>query len=282
MLDLGKISEENQVNLSDHCPGRLSDSYASYGFRARRTAENYAAFRTWSGPLATERTEDEDDESRFCSPPLWRTSPTSSPPHRKNHYRSLSPASKAQAIARGQRELMEMVSKMPESCYELSLKDLVEQQTVMEARQESFREEHKEVKLEKGFKRNERRVEIMRKNASQRKNNEGFLLKMVLPVGFGPTKKKKKKNDTTSSKSNSSRIIPKSPIPEGSDNNKAVDKEWWRKRFSVQEETESSGGSSSSNHGSGKSSVSTNSSGSLSRNSSRYVFGNRFCIKTTA
>ncbi|KAG2268962.1 hypothetical protein Bca52824_063517 [Brassica carinata] len=68
----------------------------------------------------------DQSDSGVCSPTLWSTSPPRSPRHRPEDYSSLSPDSKAQAIARGQRELMEMVSKMPESCYELSLKDIVE------------------------------------------------------------------------------------------------------------------------------------------------------------
>ncbi|KAK2399453.1 hypothetical protein QL285_049263 [Trifolium repens] len=66
----------------------------------------------------------EDDESSgMCSPPLWNTQQ-----HQqiKNNYRNLSPESKTEAIERGQRELMEMVKNMPESSYELTLKDLVE------------------------------------------------------------------------------------------------------------------------------------------------------------
>ncbi|KAG6401361.1 hypothetical protein SASPL_138215 [Salvia splendens] len=39
---------------------------------------------------------------------------------------SFSPDSRAQAIARGRTELMEMVRHMPKSSYELSLKDIVE------------------------------------------------------------------------------------------------------------------------------------------------------------
>lgn len=54
--------------------------------------------------------------SGTSSPPLWSAKGASSPP----------PPSRLEAIERGQRELMEMVQSMPESGYELSLRDLVE------------------------------------------------------------------------------------------------------------------------------------------------------------
>ncbi|XP_047942678.1 uncharacterized protein LOC125189443 [Salvia hispanica] len=62
----------------------------------------------------------ETDDSGAISPPLWRNR-SSSP-----SLPLLSPDSRAQAIARGRSELMEMVRHMPESSYELSLKDIVE------------------------------------------------------------------------------------------------------------------------------------------------------------
>ncbi|TXG53070.1 hypothetical protein EZV62_022239 [Acer yangbiense] len=133
MLDSGN----NHLLLSDHI-GRIND-------------KSFDGYRSWKSLGAqigvAERKLAVDgggggDDSGVCSPPLWRTSPNSSPQHRKNHYRSLSPSSRTQAIARGQRELMEMVGRMPESCYELSMKDLVEH-PMIESKQESFREETK-------------------------------------------------------------------------------------------------------------------------------------------
>ncbi|XP_031259090.1 uncharacterized protein LOC116117202 [Pistacia vera] len=249
-------------------PAKNYGSYGSYhvkeyGNRPRKAAQNYASYM---GSLSRRDAElNGDDESSLLSPPLWKMSPTASPQHRRNNYRSLSPASKAQAIARGQRELMEMVSKMPESCYELTLKDLVEQQPVDEFsnRQESFREENRDPReIVRKSDQNYKKVQMKRNGSLNNKNNnsnEGFLLKMVFPVAFGSKKTKKKKELV---RNNSSKISPKSPVNDGSD--KSVDKEWWKKSFSVSSENSGSTGSSS-NGGSGKSSSS-----SISSSSSRH------------
>ncbi|KAL5843902.1 hypothetical protein ACOSQ4_009860 [Xanthoceras sorbifolium] len=235
MLDPGA----NHVFLSDHI-GRINGSYDGY--------------RSWKS-LGTERkvvVVDGDDDSGVCSPPLWRTSPTASPQHQKNHYRSLSPSSRTQAIARGQRELMEMVSRMPESCYELSMKDLVEQ-PIIEMKQESFREEKSDKnKNEKKKKKNKKDVQMLKRSGSL--DNERFLLKMVFPVYMGSKKNSKKRIDSLSN-SNISKITPKSTVCDGSD------KEWWKK-------TQTNG--SSNNSGSAKSSSASSSS---SRSSSRQGSG---------
>ena len=114
----------------------VSDSYGGYtatnfGPKARKTAQNYENYRNFNGGGVQFRPNEPVDESGVCSPPLWRTSPPQSPVHARvpnNNYRHLSPTSRAQAIARGQWELMEMVKNMPESSYELTLKDIVDEQ----------------------------------------------------------------------------------------------------------------------------------------------------------
>lgn len=293
-------SSEDQIQI--YQPGRMScDSHVSYddirdyGNRVRKSAENYARFRqSWSGPLIDidHQPRDDDDggggdegdeepaEFGFSTPPppVWGPSASLPPSHHRKNYRNMSPASKAQAIARGQRELMEMVSKMPESCYELSLKDLVERQPVVEVKQEQQQvEEHEEVNSKKKKKNDKiKKMEIVKKrngSVSDNKNKEGFLLKMVFPLAFGTKSNKKNKNKKNKKKSEmgaySFKVAPRPPVVEGSDHRAAVDdKEWWKKRFEQSESDRSSG--SSSNHGSGKSSLSSISSSSLSRNSSRY------------
>lgn len=82
--------------------------------RVRKASDNYQSRRS-----SRREEENTEDDSGFSSPPLWETTA-------KTDYKYLSPNSKSQAIARGQWELMEMVKAMPESSYELSLKDLVQ------------------------------------------------------------------------------------------------------------------------------------------------------------
>lgn len=277
MLEPGTIPQEHPFLLHRGI-GSRSDNYNNWeamnfaNSRGRKPAQNQPSYGSY--------TSTNEHESGVCSPPLWKTSPSRSPPRQKsNHYRSLSPASRAQAIARGQNELMEMVRNMPESCYELSLRDLVEQPFVLARQQQSMSEEEDQSRnlstenLFRGDDNNKKKGNTStasdRKPPAKRKGNlehGGFLLKMVFPVTFrSKTKKKMNKNESMSNTSTSAKVSPKPLIPEGSV--KSVDKEWWRKRFSVSGESES--GDSSINSGSMKSNGSRSSTSSTSRSSSR-------------
>ncbi|KAK1371263.1 hypothetical protein POM88_037355 [Heracleum sosnowskyi] len=79
------------------------------------------------------------DEPGVCSQPSWSRSPPRGPGQPKpslNKTRNSPPSLRVQAIARGQKELMEMVKAMPETSYELSLKDLVDHQKIGNEKQE--------------------------------------------------------------------------------------------------------------------------------------------------
>ncbi|PON35294.1 patatin-like phospholipase domain protein [Trema orientale] len=239
---------------------------------------------------------DEYTSSGVCSPPLWKnSSPPRSPNQQRAHYRSLSPASRAQAIARGQRELMEMVRNMPESCYELSLKDLVERPVVDQARARQEEKDDMDIVMRNGSQK--KRNDFGNKGKEMRRSgtmeNDGLLLKMVFPVSFGSKKKKKsvmmmKKNEQSILANASSKVSPKPLVSDGSKGNggntnssssggaadagggASVDKEWWRKGFSASGESES-GDQSSLNSGSMKSSSGSTSSSrsSIRSNSTR-------------
>ncbi|PIM98581.1 hypothetical protein CDL12_28937 [Handroanthus impetiginosus] len=186
----------------------------------------------------------ETNNSGENSPPLWQNSPTH-PLLRRNNYRALSPNSRAQAIARGQWELMEMVKNMPESSYELSLRDLVEHQRV-EIQTEKSVDSNKSL--------NQREVVIVKKQGSKKNErnvirsgsfeNKGLFLNMVFPFSLKPKKKTKFGGNNTSGKV--------SPKPEG-------EKDWWKKRFTGSSDSESSrtsnnsgGGSRQSSYGGGR------------------------------
>lgn len=235
---------------------RVTDSY---GFQAQKTPQNYVNHKTLNGfpEIGAERKLIDDEDSGMSSPPLWRTSPQ----HRQNHYRCLSPSSRAQAIARGQKELMEMVSQMPEGCYELSLRDIVEKNMVDQTKEESFSREMKMNARERAEKRtNDKKLQMSRSGSV---DNGGFLLKMVFPISWGSRKKKKKKKNSNNVVMNNSvrdgRVSPKPLLFDGSA--KSVENEWWKNRFLEPGESESGGFSS--NSGSSKSS------GRSSRSSSR-------------
>ncbi|PPD91438.1 hypothetical protein GOBAR_DD11623 [Gossypium barbadense] len=229
MFDPTKELPKSYVSLSDHLTAGFSDcndSYdraMNYGPKVQKTAQNYANYSSWNtleGRFEAE-TLMADDESGISSPPLWK----SSPQHENNvNYRCLSPSSRAQAIARGQKELMEMVSKMPESCYELSLKDLVEHQpvVVVEPKQESFAQGRGSNSIDerkyKNEKQNSQKQQLSRSGSLV--DNGGFLLKMVFPVSLGSKKKKKMKKNTSKKNdpntNGNSKVSPKPTVADAS------------------------------------------------------------------
>ncbi|KAF5725292.1 hypothetical protein HS088_TW23G00013 [Tripterygium wilfordii] len=221
----------------------------------------------------------ETDDSGDSTPPLWRTSPNR-PLLRPNQYRDLSPEAKTQAILRGQMELMEMVGRMPESSYELSLKDLVEHPL----RQDNFMEEQRvnidheistrrrEQEVLRRKKNNEKKLQMMNRNGII--ENRGFLLNMGFPVSsWGSVKTTKKKKENLNS--TDSKVLPKPGVAEG-----GGEKEWWKKRYVVSAgENESVG--LSSNSGSSKSSGSSSSRSSSRSSSSRHKDGGCWALICT-
>ncbi|CAL1362707.1 unnamed protein product [Linum trigynum] len=195
----------------------FGELYGQYG-GTRRTTAAAAALESYPSSCAEESRLVNDDEANYSSgastPPLWRTADCPASPARQgsgneNHHQSLSPASRAQAIARGQRELMEMVNRMPEGCYELSLKDLVEHQLQIGADHDQQEERNsnsindggeidRKVKLgkkkkksdigEKGY--NPAAAKMTRSGSL---DNGGFLLKMGCPVYSLRSRSKMKK-----------------------------------------------------------------------------------------
>lgn len=272
MLDPETKLLQNGTRSSDHI-GHGSDSTTfdssharTYGSRARKAAQNYKKYNSWNGMEVRFAPEVKAiDDSDICSPPLWTTSPPESPQRRADQYRSMSPKSRTEAIARGQKELMEMVRNMPESCYELTLKDLVEQPLVEPPRESvsEVRDPSNEVlyRRESSKKMTDKRA-LVRRSTSDINGGGGLYLKMGFPIYLGSRKNNKKNESGTNA---NAKVSPKPPVPDGSA--KVVDKEWWKKRFSVSGESESGG--SISNSGSLKSSgSSSSSSGSRSRSSS--------------
>ncbi|XP_047328823.1 uncharacterized protein LOC124932249 [Impatiens glandulifera] len=153
-----------------------------------------------------------DDPTGVCSPPLWKTC---SPPDQN----SIQPTARSQAIARGQWELMEMVRNMPESCYELSLKDLVENPRVLE----------QECLVSEKSLRKKKKVKLVRIGSIDNCKNGGLFLKLFFPFSLGGSKKKKKKNKEGSN----SKVSPRPENLERSSKDR-VERDWrWMNRFWV-------------------------------------------------
>ncbi|GER47833.1 hypothetical protein STAS_24976 [Striga asiatica] len=171
------------------------------------------------------------------SPPSWK--PSGSSPHKSpshpllgRHRRSSSPDSRAEAIARGQWELMEMVRNMPESCYELSLKDLVES--------------HREL-TGNGSIGDSRGADLHRRAAAAAKSrvggfeNRGMYLKMAFPFSVEGNKKKEKtvavvKNYGGGGDFSGGRVSPSFDVVKGG----SCEVDWWRKGFTASSDSDSS------------------------------------------
>ena len=161
--------------------------------------------------------------------PLWKRNSSkkvqyeSSPllPH-DHHPSNLSPTSRRKVIADGRKQLMEMVKDMPESSYELSLKDLVNEQHGLEEVQEGPVEsqEDQPKKQKKNTKKGIKKVRQLSRIESL--ESETFLLKMFFPTSLSFKKKTKE--------GKSSKL---SPSPSFEDTKDRIDKEWWLKRFFV-------------------------------------------------
>lgn len=147
---------------------------------------------------------------------------------------------------------MEMVKNMPESNYELSLKDLVEHQRV-DARRDQKSVEERSFRKEGGG----RKVARVKRSGGGKVDHHGggFYLKMVLlPFSLGSKDKKMKMKKNEALVNGGSKVSPKP--------SSGFDKEWWKKSPSACRESDS--GASSINSGSMKS---TGSSSSSSTNS---------------
>lgn len=181
----------------------------------------------------------ESIEPGFCSPPLWKNrlpSPRKIPSQplliSHQYHKCTSPNSRRlQAIVRSQFELMELVKSMPESSYELSLTDLVENPK-SETRVQQLRGPDNDRDLRRRSQESKKNHRITRSASFE---NRGLLLKMVFPVGL-PSKKKKSLDKNVGGRAESLKVC-----GEG---------DWWKKRFTGSTDSDSSrtscGGSGSS------------------------------------
>ncbi|CAA3025544.1 Hypothetical predicted protein [Olea europaea subsp. europaea] len=171
---------------------------------------------------------DTEDHFLACSPPLW-TRTSKSFQHEtypllpsNHHYSCSSPTSRLRAIANGRRELMEMIKDIPESSYELSLKDIVEDKHSKEKEKTGTIEE--EMNSNKTETRNSRKSKTAGRSQisrTQSMDSGVFLLKMSLPIPVFSKKNSKVRNCT--------KISP-GPSSEGSE--KRTNKDWWKMIFS--------------------------------------------------
>lgn len=115
--------------------------------------------------------------------------------------------SATQPISESRRKLMEMIHNMPESCYELSLKDIVDEQ---HGQQEEVADEivikdrsfHSDTAAQTK-KQDKKKFKIGQLSRSRSMENETFLIKMFFPTSLGSNKKAKPVNHSKVSTSSS-------------------------------------------------------------------------------
>lgn len=201
--------------------------------------------------------------------------------HNRLHHRPMSPNSRVQAIARGRKELMEMVRDLPETFYELSLKDIVERKADMEDQKEIDPPEEKKPPKESTSqqeKKDNKTSSNKRGKKSEKKkmsrsisaDNGKFLLKTsVFPILLGSKKSKKNLGASGSFKI---APVPK-PQPTPTRSTKGPEKEWWRRRSCISSESDESNGLSrrSTSSGSSRGSSRSNSDSGNRRRSSGFL-----------
>ncbi|KAJ4950802.1 hypothetical protein NE237_027634 [Protea cynaroides] len=235
--------------------GGFSGNYgysSNSGNRARKTAQNYQNYGYCDNDGIEFRATTEGEEgSGSSSPTLWKTSSparTSEAEASLLHQGTLSSASRKLAIARSRKEIMEMVRNMPETSYELSLQDLVEQPYVQDSVDKNSNDPKTQIETAKRKKSQERNKGQMWRSGSM--EIEPVMLKMFFPASLGLKKK-------SFSMDRESKTPSRSQSFEAQETN--VDKEWWKRRYSFAGDSDrgvisginngSSGSSGSSNNG---------------------------------
>lgn len=219
-----------------------------------------------------ERSVEAHHDDHMLPLPLWKNSLNESSPllPSDHRYSNLSPRARLQAILEGRKQLMEMIQNLPESSYELSLKDLVDTQE-QETREENKVEtvfDQKSFRLETE---DDQMIKNHKKKRKKKKSNKGsgrqitrsasmdsgiFLIKIFFPSFLGS-----KKKSSTSNKNGCSKVSPRTSfdVSEKEINDHYKDQQWINKSFFEEE----------GNMGNGKNCRSSRSSNS---SLSRYVF----------
>ncbi|CAI9763410.1 unnamed protein product [Fraxinus pennsylvanica] len=160
-----------------------------------------------------------EDEFTDCSPPLWTTASRNIRCHCHNSFPS--PDSHLQVIADSRRELMEMIKDMPESSYELSFEDILEDQQSIEVEKKKSVTQEMNQKCKTRAGNSEKCKNIRQRQISRSESMESgvFLLKMFLPLSIGSKKSKR-------------RICGKvSPELSSKRSTKWANKDWWKTIF---------------------------------------------------
>ncbi|WOL02372.1 hypothetical protein Cni_G11091 [Canna indica] len=204
----------------------------------RRASLNYDERKLIRLPIPSE-----GDDSSSTSPPYWKNmgylmtrSADSSPMHKQSYMENqLGPTSRAQEIARYRQEMLDFVREMPESAYELSLRDMVEVPRLAKTVQETIDKRREEAKGK--VKKAKDKSKGMRKLSRAESVETGLFLKLFLPISLGGGRRKSFGGSNSCAK-----VSPKPALPEAEKGGlENMEGECWKKNES------GSTGSSSSN-----------------------------------
>ncbi|KAL9243675.1 hypothetical protein vseg_017533 [Gypsophila vaccaria] len=267
-IRFGVVSNNNvEDDNDDVCTPRLWKSNSPSTTSSPRSMNTSSYFNGSISPLNTNNNIPRGSLSLSSSP----VHPNDKSKHmnqqqQQQQQQSVSQSSRTQAIAKGRKELMDMVRDLPESFYELSLKDIVDKKAefgVQKGGGEMIPEEKKSVgnkeiassnkttmETKKGKKSgNNKKVKKseskkkMVKSRSSVDNGRFRLRNSVFPIFSGSRKNKKRLMG-----SNSFQIAPmpkQNPSSDGS--MKAVDqKDWWKRKSCMSSESEDNKSASSS------------------------------------
>ncbi|KAI6691818.1 hypothetical protein NL676_019528 [Syzygium grande] len=143
--------------------------------------------------------------SRNCdpdSPTVWKREKMSLSIAKDHHYSNLFPSTRTRRIEEGRREMMEMIWNLPESSYELSLKEIVDKQLPLQENQEEEEEKFQFPSAEAESNKNQKRK--MRKKVTR------TLVISIISIRCQVNKK------TATSRNSRSKISPRTSF-EGSD-----------------------------------------------------------------
>ncbi|XP_060215396.1 uncharacterized protein LOC132642150 [Lycium barbarum] len=174
-----------------------------------------------SADIEFQTCEDITNDYFPCSPPLWTQRPLGVAKNQAStlpcydYFGNPFPGSRLQVIKNGRRHLMEMIQDLPESSFELSLKDIVDDQQSTEESKQATTVKGSDQKVRMP----QQRKTLKRSQISRSESMESgvFLLKMFLPASIGSKKKLKPRN--------CSKVSSKTSVDESE---KSVNRDWWR------------------------------------------------------
>ncbi|CAL5323966.1 unnamed protein product [Camellia sinensis] len=196
-----------------------------------------------------------------CSPQAFWTSKTPLLPRNHQYSYLTSPKlslsssssspSRLQAIIDGRRKLTEKIQDMPESWYELSLKDIVDEQHDLQANQKDIividDEKNPNFKPEIKMKQQKKKCRRGQMTRSESMDSRVLRLKIIFPISPGLKRKSKA--------GNRSKVSPRPSLdgPGSASEKTRLDKKWWRMRFLSMGKSKSTGTGSTSSSSSSSS-----------------------------